>query len=667
MSYQNQVLDILETSRIHVSNIKPSNWAEQNIIMPKPFPGPFRYDKTPYTRDIIDCLAPDHPAKIVAVKKGAQIGFSAGVIYPGIGWIIKNNPGNTLLMLGAPDLIEKSMEKIDLMIDSAGLRLLIKPSVNRNRANKSGDTNFKKEFAGGYISLGSANNHKAIRQVDIQYIFIDDYEAMKRASKESGSTRKLIEQRAAAYGDKAKIFFISTPELEHNSNIEEAFLLGDQRRYMIPCPCCGSAIFLDWNIRIDEKESGGITWKTDTRGRLIADSVGYICQDCAGFFNDSKKDRLLNEGYWKAFAEQSRPGTLSFGISSLYAPPGMYDWKHYVANYIEACPEGKPRNESAFKSHVNLCLGLCYAASGEAPKANQLQKNIFNYEVGQVPEKLSESHGNGKIVLLTFACDLNGVEEDARLDWEVLAWAENGCNYSVEVGSIGTFVPREGAKKYKEDRVKWSYEHNQSNSVWPELTKLLERVYETGTGRRMKVFIGGIDTGHYTTLAYTYVDYARGRGINLVALKGKDHDKYISFNADVKSFQYGRERTNLFLVNVNLVKDRLADFMKLRYDKGNDDSQPAGFMNYPTPSGGKYLFENFFKHYESEHKVIENDNGEGVASRWEKVTTISQNHFWDVRVYGLALKDIVVDAVGKAAGIKKFEWSDYVNALLGRK
>lgn len=669
MNYEAQVNEILDSAVIQLSTIKPSQWAESSIIMQKPFPGPFRYSKTPYTREIVDCLAPDNPAKVIAVKKGAQIGFSAGVIYPGLGWIIKNNPGNTLLMLGSPDLIEKSMEKIDLMIDSAGLRHLIKPSSQRNRANKSGDTNFKKEFPLGYISLASANNHKAIRQMDVQFIFIDDYAAIKRASKESGSTRKLIEQRAAAYGDRAKIFFISTPEEEQDSNIEEVYLLGDQRRYRVPCPCCGSAIVLDWNIRIDERESAGITWKTDTRGRLITSSVGYICQDCSGFFTDSKKDVLLNEGFWKATAEAAREGNLSYQVSSLYAPPGMYDWVHYVANYMEACPEGAPRKEDLFKAHQNLCLGLCYAATGKAPKANQLQKNIYNYSVGDFPEKLSISQGNGNIMLLTLSCDLNGKEDDARLDWEVVGWSENGCAYSMEHGSIGTFVPREGDSEKKEDRVHWTYkEETGSISVWPELTKIVERIYETGTGRRMGHGIVGIDSGHFTQYVYNYVEYLRGRGHNAVALKGKDRDKFVKKEADMKSFVYGKEKPYLYLVNVNHVKDILARLMELKYNKANDVSQPTGFMNYPIPSGGKYLFENFFKHYESEHKIIQKDNGDGLGSesRWEKVTTIAQNHFWDIRVYGLTLVDIFVAEFGNAMGIKNCEWVDYVSALLGK-
>jgi phage terminase large subunit GpA-like protein len=79
--FTDQIFDILESSRIHLSSIKPSDWTEKNMIMQKPFPGPFRYSRTPYTREIIDCLAPDHPAKIISIMKGAQVGFSSVALY----------------------------------------------------------------------------------------------------------------------------------------------------------------------------------------------------------------------------------------------------------------------------------------------------------------------------------------------------------------------------------------------------------------------------------------------------------------------------------------------------------------------------------------------------------------------------------------------------------
>jgi phage terminase large subunit GpA-like protein len=308
----------------------------------------------------------------------------------------------------------------------------------------------------------------------------------------------MIEQRFAAYYDKMKLYYISTPELKQLSNIEPVYLLGDQRKYHIPCPCCGDYIDLRWSCPVegDSNEMAGIYWKTDSVGRLITDSVGYICQKCGGFFKDNNKYELNLAGEWRPTAIPSEEGFYSYHLSSLYAPPGMYDWKHYVNDWLKAHPEGQERKEDLYKAFVNLVLGQTYEEKGEAPKANELQKNIRNYEIGLIPEKVSIADGNGPIVMITCACDLNGTEHDARLDYEIVAWSESQSSYSIKHGSIGTFVPREGEKRIKEDRARWTYEYYATNSVWPELTKMLSDVYLTDTGRKMKIFFTGVDCGH---------------------------------------------------------------------------------------------------------------------------------------------------------------------------
>lgn len=676
--------EILDFSRFLLSDIAPSKWNEEHRTMTSavtPFPGKFTYDKTPYLREVVDCLQQSHPAKIIAVEKGAQIGFSTGVIEAGIGWIISEKPGNILFLTGNATLTEEAMSgKIDQMIDSCGLRPQIRPSVLRKRNMRTGDTNKSKEFAGGSLVAGSANNHSLLRQRSVQYCFVDDFEDARKSADDTGNTRILIEMRLAAYMDKMKLFYISTPETKEGSNIEPVYLMGDQRRYHIPCPCCNELISLHWSIerevmneetgirngeepRERKGEMAGIIWKLNEKGRVIPESVGYVCQKCGGWFDDSNKHELLIQGEWRATAEPSKEGYYSYHISALYAPPGMYDWKHYVHQYLEANPVGGRRKEDLHQAFVNVVLGETYERDGEAPKGNDLQKNIRPYEIGIIPEKISMRDGNGKIILLTCACDLNGTEQDARLDYEVVGWAESGASYSITAGSIGTFIPLEGSKKHKTDRERWTYEHNRPNSVWLEFDKVIETIWKTDTDRQMKIFMSGVDTGHYTNYAYDFID--KKNTVNLVALKGDKENKYRKYGINTASFKAGRERGNLYLVDVNMIKDQLASQMKLRWDSGNDDVQPNGFMNYPTPSSGKYLFANYFSHFESETRREETKAGEAIGAIWRKVQGNSQNHFWDVRVYNMVLRDILVSIVCKELKIKNYSWVDYVHAVMG--
>lgn len=661
--YVDQFADIFGSGVVSISNIKPSDWVEQNVIMGKPFPGPFKYSRTPYWREIIDRFASDNPMKWLAIMKGAQIGFSAAVLIPTLLWMIKNDPSNTYFLVGSPDLVEKATEKLDIGIDNAHLRPYIKPQVQRKRAQKSGDTNTKKEFSGGYIHIGSANNHKNIRDVSLKYGLFDDFESVKRKSKESGSTRKLLEQRFAAYEDSHKICYGSTPELAEESNIEEAYLLGDQRKFMIPCPCCGELIAWQWSVTVGDI-TGGITWKTDEAGKVIPGSVGYTCQMCGGFFDDKNKNELLNLGQWVPTAQPSKPGYYSYHISSLYAPIGMYSWEHYVNDYIEANPEGQPRKEDLWKTFVNVVLGETYTSTAQQVSATELQKNIRDYDIGTIPERLSERDGNGKIILLTLGCDLNGkmkgdfdaLVDDVRLDYEVVAYSESGATYSITHGSIGTFVQMEGRKG--EDRKKWTYEHGVENSVWPELDKVLAMAYKTDTGREMPIFVGGIDTGYNKQYAYDYIDRSN---FNLIGLKGKEEDKFIPFGKDAKTFKQSLEKENLFLVESNVTKDRLAEFMRLKWDERVNGIQPSGFMNFPTPSGGLYLPNNYFLHFEAEQRVLVDGK-----FKWQKKNRVVQNHLYDCRLYANVSKDIFLHEFFKMMRITKGSWSDYADICCGR-
>lgn len=54
-----------------------SDWADQNRMLSQTAssePGRWRTERTPYLREIMDCLSPSHPAEKIVFMKGAQIG-----------------------------------------------------------------------------------------------------------------------------------------------------------------------------------------------------------------------------------------------------------------------------------------------------------------------------------------------------------------------------------------------------------------------------------------------------------------------------------------------------------------------------------------------------------------------------------------------------------------
>lgn len=675
--YSNILRDIVRKSKIQISDLKPSEWTERHRVLTSDvsrFPGPFSYQHTPYCREIVDRLSQYDPAIVIVIMKGAQIGMSTGFIESGIGWIISENPGPILFLTGHSELSESAMQKkIDQMIESCGIRNLIRPNVIKKKNQRTGDTSKGKEFPGGYLMAGTASNHKMLRQTSAKYGFFDDYESVKKSSSQSGDTKSLLKARFASYRDVKKECYISTPEVKQTSNIEPLFLDGDQRRFFVPCPCCGHQIVLYWEVKSNnpkfKDDKAGMTWELDDTGRIVPDSVKYKCQECGDTFDDSHKGEMLASGEWISTAEPKYPGYYSYHISSLYAPPGHDRWIDYVQQYLEANPPGGKRNEAKHQAFVNLILGETYQVSSVLPESKTIMKNSREYKIGTVPEWISTKDGNGRIVMLTCAVDLNGLETDARLDYEVVAWSENTSSYSIKHGSIGTFIPGEG-KIREEDRVqrvKWTYEHKKPNSVWPELEKVLRHQYETDTGRRMKILITGVDTGHYTNHATAFIEKTNSRLV--IGVKGDKEGKYRKFGIDQPLFKASREKYGLYLLDVNHIKDELAEMMELKWSPG--ESQPPGFMNYPMPGPDPfnppntlYTFKDFFSHYESEHRVDDYKNDELQGQKWEKKNSSVQNHAWDLRVYNFVLKDIWASKVLSETPMRKGSWADFVTWIL---
>ena len=680
MKWEKQLNDIIDFSVFKLSDIEPADWAEQNMkITTGNFQGSLSYDITPYHREIINCLSPFYPCTEVALMGAAQIGKTKAIIESYIAYCISEHPCEMGYLTGHSELSEESMIKLDSAIDNAGLRPLIKSYSLRKRNTRSGDTNKMKEFPMGNIVSGSATNHKLLRQRTWGKVIADDIEAAKEASKQSGDTISLIRLRTNSYGKNKKIFWCSTPELKESSIIEKLYLSGDQRKYHIPCQCCGTLIHLEWKNFI---------WET-SNNILINDSVRYICQECGDSFDESNKYEFNLQGKWIATATPTNPDMVSFHLSGWYSAPGMDSWSTIVSEYLEACPVGGTIDKDKLKTWTNLRAGESFEENYEEIKANILQKNIQDYEIGIVPEKLSELQGNGKIVLLTCGADMNGILTDGRLDYEIVAHTQSGQTYSIVHGSIGTFVPAiiktNEQKALDVTRDQWTYEekYNHALCIWKEFKKLLQiefKVDTRNTPRNMPIAITILDVGHLKNEAFIFIEKMINENIIVQGVKGRGNGEYEVFdngqsNTDVdkRIIKRGLETNNLWSVEVGYLKDKLNTFVNLKWDKDKDEPQPKGFMNFPHPGGGLYEWNNFFEHFESEKRVlVANKTGKNVKAQWVKKASNSQNHLWDCRIYNLVGKEVWIEILKekykdlKDVNSKKIviDWNWYVEGCL---
>ena len=657
-----------------LKKMKPSDWVEKNIYLSKEvsrFSGFFKYDKSPYSREIIDRLYSKDPSRVIAIMKAAQIGITQGVVIPGMLYVIAEDPAGMLFMAGNKDLAKNSIRtRFDPVSESSGLQDLIRSNVIRKRNQRTGDTDFSKEYAGGVLIVEGMQNADKLRQFSVKVVFGDDFDAAPKVDKKEGSIRKLIEGRQTSYGNLAKTFYISTPTTKSESNIEPVYLLGDQRLWNWQCPSCSDWIPLVWSTKMEDNSFAGIVYKLDERNRLIRESVHYRCQSCGGEIKETLKYELNLTGRWIPTATAAVENYVSYKINGLAIPPGFISWADLVKEWMEANPVGQPVDIDKLKTFKNIRLGETWESIGETPQIHYLMDNQRDYVPGTVPDELSEDDGNGQIVLLTMACDLNGImnedSQDVRLDWELLAHSQTGVTYSVDQGSIGSFKRTRDKSKIERERdwqrKKWTYQHGVEGSVWPEFERLITKKWKCESGKEISAVITTIDVGYFTRLAKLFIESFTDSDILVLGVKGNVEKNYRSSSRDTRIVRPSREAKDLYIVEVNQVKDELAENMRLL--KGDDGYQPSGFMNFPKSIDGKYTLRGYFRHYEGEKRTEDISDGKVIGYRWEKKTSQSQNHYFDVRIYNLAAREIYLDLLRKSdPNLRTVSWGEFAQIM----
>ena len=643
--------------RFEISNIKPSEYCNtRNMLSSESkFKGKFDINRTPYMKKVIDHFSPYSNKNVIALMKGHQIGANA-LLENAFCYRIKHCPTNMMLVTANEKLQANAMSRIDKAIDGFDIRHLITIGNSLKRKTKSsGDTMFTKHFAGGSLISFGGQSLSNMRSNPVQIVAADECDTYKLKDEKAGSFISLMNDRTSSFGEERIIFYGSTPLLKESSIIESVFLQGDQQYYNLPCPCCGEYYPLVWYGKNENGTRYGVMFDVK-KNRVVKDSVRYRCPKCENEWRERKyKTDILLAGEWKETAEPFAENYTSFHISSLYAPIGMKGWYDYANQFQEAYPRAGFADEVKLQSFNNSVLGLSWETKGKIPKINKLQNNTRNYKIGSIPYDLCKEDNNGDIVLLTCACDLNGRMngyqgyngiDDVRLDYEIIAWSEKGASYSIDAGSIGTF--ESNRKKEEEGRIRWTYKHNDENSVWGEFEEIIRAGYDG-----MAIVFTAVDSSNYTEHAMDFVKKMQSEGLSVYGFKGDKPESFRMTSEDKQLFRKSKEIESLYLINVNRVKDNLSNYIQL---EAEEDYQPSNFMNFPNSSNGKYDYKNYFSHYEGEQRKLKKNANNIDYYLWERRSG-RHNHFWDCRVYNLAIREIISDMVCREAGVDNI-WSN---------
>ena len=561
------------------SYMSVSDWADAYRILSSKSasePGRWRTERTPYLKEIMDCLSPRSPIQKIVFMKGAQIGGTeCGNNW--IGYIMHKAPGPIMAVSPTVEMAKRnSKQRIDPLIEDCPP---LKGIVSSPRSRDKGNTMLSKDFQGGVLVMTGANSAVGLRSMPARYLFMDEIDGYPHDLDGEGDPILLAERRTATFNKRKKIFLVSTPTIKGLSNIEREFSLSDQRYYMVPCPFCGEFQRLEWdNIRAENGK------------------VAYECCHCHQLIGEHYKTQMLSQGHWQATA----PGdglTAGFHLSSLYSPVGWLSWKECVDIF-----EKTKTNPALVQGFRNTILGETYEQESDAPEWQRLYETREIYPIGTVPM-------GG--LFLTAGVD---IQKD-RIECEVVAWGRQKQSWSVD------YYVLDGDTAKPE--------------VWSKLTEVINKDYPHESGITMPIRVMCVDSGYATQDVYNFVRRFNqavwgGSGARaslprtVVAIKGQSRDTAMLLStskADTK-----KKGLKVWNVSGPVIKTELYRWLKM--ERIGENATDFGKCHFPQYA------EEYFRQLTAERQIIKISNGYPKPV-WEK-DPARRNEALDCRVYARA-------------------------------
>jgi len=557
-----------------------SEWADQYRMLSGKSasePGRWRTSRTPYLKEVMDCLSPTSSIERVVMMKGAQVGGTeCGNNW--IGYVIHLAPGPMMAVAPTVEMAKRnSKQRIDPLIEeSPTLSSLIAPARSRD----SGNTILAKEFRGGVLVLTGANSAVGLRSMPVRYLFLDEVDAYPRDVEGEGDALSLAEARTRTFA-RRKIFVVSTPTIAGASTIEREFEASDQRRYFVPCPECGHRQWLKFEqLRWD--------WGNPATAR-------YVCESCNAALSEHHKTWMLDHGEWRACAPDNVGATVGFHLSSLYSPVG---WRSWTA--IAAAWESAQGNAAAIKSFKNTELGETWVEEGEAPDWQRLVERREDYAFGSIPLRG---------LLLTGGAD---IQKD-RIEVSIWAFGRGKEAWLIEHRVLMGDTARE--------------------DVWNRLAGLVSESWTHASGARVPLVRFALDTGYATQEVYAFVRATHDPRV--MPVKGVPRGAALIGTPTAVDVSKGgkklRRGIKLYSVAVGIAKLEFYNNLRKGADVGEDGMTavfPVGYVHLPK------IDAEFIQQLCAEQLVTRRDRNGFPIREWQKMR--ERNEALDCYVYARA-------------------------------
>jgi phage terminase large subunit GpA-like protein len=398
---------------------------------------------TEYLRGIMDAVS-DPSVEEIVVMSASQCGKTE-VILNTLAYHIAYDPCPCLIVMPNDSMCQSlSRDRIAPMVRDSPI---LKGTIAEAKSRTSGNTITHKTFRGGSLTLASAQSPANLSARSVRLVCFDEVDRFPASSGSEGDPVTLGKRRSVSYWNR-KILMTSTPTIRNESRIETAYLNSDQRKFFVPCECCGEFQVLEWsNVKWQDKDP---------------ETASYECNSCQSLWTDSMRQRAVRLGEWRATGESG--SIAGFHLSGLYSP--FITMAQAVSEFQSA--KGHPE---ILRAWVNTYLSESWEEESERVDVNEILERR---------EEFADPTPEGVLVITA------GVD--------------------VQADRLEALVVGHG----KADEM-WFLDHRifygspASDDLWEELSDFLLQSFRLPNGKDLKIAQTLIDSGYETQKVYQFV------------------------------------------------------------------------------------------------------------------------------------------------------------------
>jgi len=348
-----------------------SKWAETYRVMGQPFPGLWRFDHHPWTREMHDCQE-----ELIIGQKAAQMGYTETALNK-VFYAIDVQGKSVLYVLPAtnPDASDFSSSRFDPALEESEHLRKIFSDVQNVGHKRAGNAN---------LFIRGSRSRSQMKSLPVGMMIFDEMDEMVQEN-----VRLAIERMSGQVEKQA--FMLSTATID-NYGINGEFKKSSQDHFFFNCPHCSKLtelIFPDCMVIIGD----------DPSHPSIKDSH-LICKECKHVLDHAGKIDWLKNGKWVAGKKECM--SRGFYINQLYSMT-VRPWE-IAESYLRA--RTNPADEQEF---YNSKMGVPHLVDGARITQEHVDSAIGGF-------KQIEKYTGNKLVTM-------GVDVGKWLHYEICEWS----------------------------------------------------------------------------------------------------------------------------------------------------------------------------------------------------------------------------------------------------